>query len=206
MSANDSWNPSIQYPDALQLRNGDKVVGNGMVFSDLNSILRTVSKANPLPVDISNVTINIASTGLAQEVTLALINGKIIAANTGACVVSSSVLPTGAATEATLAAVLAALGGGAGTFTSVADFIVVVAGTAVQGANVAAPNGVILSALFTNTKQVYIGSSGVTNSGGGEEGLVLYPTQQSIKLPVTNLNQIWQNADVSGEGCGVIIL
>ena len=43
-----------------------------------------------------------AITGFATEATLSTLNGKVTAVNTGAVVISSSALPTGAATETTL--------------------------------------------------------------------------------------------------------
>ena len=51
---------------------------------------------------ITTLTPPAAITGFATEATLSTLNGKVTAVNTGAVVVSSSALPTGAATETTL--------------------------------------------------------------------------------------------------------
>lgn len=70
-----------------------------------------VTAANPLPVTGS---VTVDTTGLATSVkqdtgnaSLASIDGKITAVNTGAVIVSSSALPTDAATETTLASLAA---------------------------------------------------------------------------------------------------
>ena len=60
-----------------------------------------VTAAGRAEVDMSGTTIPLP-TGAATEATLSTLNGKVTACNTGATVISSSVLPTGAATEATL--------------------------------------------------------------------------------------------------------
>lgn len=95
----------------------DRTTGDGAkiqsVYIDIGdgSAESPVTAANPLPI---TGTITVDTTGLATSVkqdtgnaSLASIDGKITAVNTGAVVVSSSALPTGAATEATLAALAA---------------------------------------------------------------------------------------------------
>jgi len=66
-----------------------------------------VSDANPLPVS-ATIVLPVGAATAALQVTgnasLSSIDGKITAVNTGAVVVASSALPTGASTEATLSA------------------------------------------------------------------------------------------------------
>lgn len=88
MSTSDNWNPTVQYPDGTPIPTRDKAVGTGMVFTDTANILRTVSNANPLPVSINGVTINVSATGLATQLTLA----AVLAALTGG--ISITAMPT----------------------------------------------------------------------------------------------------------------
>jgi hypothetical protein len=80
-------------------------VTGALVSFNLDAVETTVSQdtavpanSTPLPVQILN-SVGVA-TPLATEATLSTLNGKVTACNTGAVVVSSSALPTGAATEA----------------------------------------------------------------------------------------------------------
>jgi hypothetical protein len=80
-------------------------VGGIPVFDDGGTI-RAVSDTHPLPVNAS-VTATVDTTGLATDTaqatgntSLASIDGKITAVDTGAVVISSSALPSGAATAA----------------------------------------------------------------------------------------------------------
>ncbi len=71
---------------------------------------------------------------------------------------------------------------------------VVTAGTRVQLAGNNA-KAVRLRALKTNTKNIYFGSNAVSSAVGD----ILSPGE-SIGLSVNNLNVLWIDADVSGEG------
>lgn len=93
------------------------------------------------------------------------------------------------------------------TFNSYDDIVVAVAGTAVQGPNVALLRGVWITARDTNTGQVYLGGSGVTNGAGAQRGMTLVPAgMNSSIIPISNLNQIWINADNAGDRVGIIAL
>lgn len=83
------------------------IVGSAIMWEDTSDTLRPVSASKPLPVDVKNTSIAVTSATLATaakqdtgNTSLASIDGKITAVNTGAVVVSSSALPTGAATSA----------------------------------------------------------------------------------------------------------
>lgn len=82
---------------------------------------------------------------------------------------------------------------------------VATAGTAVQGANIAGITGVIIVADGDNGGSIYVGGVGVTNGSGGQQGAEL-AAKGSITLYVTNLNQIWVNADSNGYKAGTILI
>jgi len=75
---------------------------------------------------------------------------------------------------------------------------VTTAGTEVQGSNVPLDNGVWIKALNANTGLVFVGNngSGVVSSTTGFE---LAPGEV-IPVPVANLNEIWVDSAVNGEG------
>jgi hypothetical protein len=98
-------------------------------------------------------------------------------------------------------------GGGVGTFSSQADLVCAVAGTRVQGATVTVARGVLVTASPDNVGPVYIGGSNVTNASGGVKGLILLQAgMPSQFIPVTNLNQLYINADNAGDRAGVILV
>lgn len=85
------------------------------------------------------------------------------------------------------------------------DIIVTVPGTAVQGSNVATPKGVRLTARLENAGSMYAGGPNVTNDLGGRRGQEI--TQAGgCELLVSNLNQVYLNADNAGDRVGVVIL
>ena len=84
------------------------------------------------------------------------------------------------------------------------DLVCATAGTAVQGANVAVTNEITIIAYPTNTGNVYIGASDVTNSSGSKRGVILLPAGM-VKLSVSNLNKVYINADTNGDGAGVFV-
>jgi len=69
-------------------------------------------------------------------------------------------------------------------------------------ADVAITDGqtVSVKALHTNTGAIYVGDSDVTSS----DGYVLYPGEE-VALAVTNLNVVYIDADVNGEGVSYIV-
>lgn len=81
------------------------VDGSGVVqpVSATNLDIRDLSSATDSVTVTGAVVVNTIS-GFSTEATLAALNAKVTAVNTGAVVVSSSALPAGAATEATLSA------------------------------------------------------------------------------------------------------
>jgi hypothetical protein len=106
------------------------ITGTALLWEDTSDTLRPVSAAKPLPIAIvSGLTVGLTDTqlraspvpvsgtfyqatqpisaaslplptGAATEATLSALNTKVTAVNTGAVVISSSVLPSGAATAA----------------------------------------------------------------------------------------------------------
>ena len=75
---------------------------------------------------------------------------------------------------------------------------VTTAGTAVQGANVPLDNGVFIAGLSSNTGKVYVGNDGeddVSATTGYELG-----AGESVLIHVANLNELWFDAAVNGEG------
>jgi hypothetical protein len=90
---------------------------------------------------------------------------------------------------------------------SPANLVCATAGTAVQGSNVAATNGIQLVAKPTNIGAVYIGGNNVTNGSGNNCGIILTQAGMTSQLlPVSNLNTLWINADNNGDGVGVFVL
>ncbi len=77
---------------------GDVTVNNGAGAAAVN----IQDGGNSITIDAASLPL---PTGAATEATLASIDSKITACNTGAVTVASSALPTGAATEATLAGI-----------------------------------------------------------------------------------------------------
>lgn len=93
------------------------------------------------------------------------------------------------------------------SFSTGPNITVLTAGVAVAGPDIATPRGVWVVARQGNTGSVYIGGSNVTNDSGGFRGAELVQTgMNSMLLPVSNLNQIYVNADNAGDRVGVVIL
>lgn len=59
--------------------------------------------------------------------------------------------------------------------------------------------GVIIQALRTNTGFIFIGGTDVLGTAGSENGISITPAQ-TIMIPANNLNVIYLDATVSGEG------
>lgn len=80
----------------------------GVLVLDVGGVMTLVGSANPLPISAASLPLPTGAATVAAQTTgnatLASIDGKVTACNTGAVVVSSSALPTGAAAEATLSA------------------------------------------------------------------------------------------------------
>lgn len=97
--------------------------------------------------------------------------------------------------------------GGSSSFNTGPDITVLVAGTAVAGIDIATPRGVLVVARSGNKGSVYVGGSNVTKDGGGFRGAeLLQAGMPSAALPVSNLNQVYINADNAGDRVGVVIL
>lgn len=75
---------------------------------------------------------------------------------------------------------------------------VTTAGTEVQGTNIPLDNGVFIKALAANTGLVFVGNngSGAVSSSTGFE----LAAGEVILVPVANLNEIWIDSAVNGEG------
>jgi len=74
---------------------------------------------------------------------------------------------------------------------------VTTAGTAVRGTNIPNPGGFYLKAHPDNTDTVWLGNDGVDDISS-TTGYPLDPGEQMI-VGIANLNQLWFDADVSGE-------
>jgi hypothetical protein len=93
------------------------------------------------------------------------------------------------------------------SFNSLADIVVLVAGTAVRGADHPTPNGVLVVARMGNTGSCYVGGPGVTNASGTQRGIELTQAgMPSTILRIANTNLMWVNADNANDAVGVIIL
>lgn len=84
---------------------------------------------------------------------------------------------------------------GSGTLTG--QITVTTAGTEVQGADVKAPNGVIVRALSANTGKMYVGrhSDGTVSSSTGFE----LAAGEKTYLPIPNVKDMWVDSSVNGE-------
>lgn len=113
------------------------------------------------------------------------------------------------ATQTTLANVLAALQAGIGTTPSTAGDV---AGTLADGRKTVPTPGVavalgaatpcrwvLVTALRTNTDQVNVGGATVAAALGSSTGQPLAPGD-SVSVPVNNLNKVFVDARVGGEG------
>ena len=92
------------------------------------------------------------------------------------------------------------------SFRSVGDGVksVTTAGTAVQlSATSVACRMVEIQARVANTGNIAVGSSTVVAAAGSERGIVLVPGA-SVSLRVTDLNKLYLDAAVSGEGVSYI--
>jgi len=87
------------------------------------------------------------------------------------------------------------------------DIVVAAAGTPVQGASIPTNRGVLVIARLSNVGLIYAGGPNVTNGLGSYRGLILGQLgMPPTILPVSNLDQVWINADNNGDAAGVIIL
>ena len=75
------------------------------------------------------------------------------------------------------------------------------AGTSVALATSTAVKTVTIRALSSNTGLVYVGSSSVSSANGFE----LSP-QETVSLDLDNLNKVWLDVQVNGEGVSFIYL
>ncbi len=113
-------------------------------------------------------------------------------------------------TEATLQALLAAIGGSltiaptlSTSFVTGADVVVASAGTAVQCNSLAASfKGIQIAADPSNTGTIYCGDSSVTRGTGAKRGTPLVPGGTAF-FAVSNANKIWINADNNNDKAGV---
>ena len=82
---------------------------------------------------------------------------------------------------------------------------VTTAGTAEQLPDVEIPNGfaVVIKAKSTNTGRIYIGNS----KANAEDHSVAFSlgANEWVELKITNLNLVWIDADVDGEGVEYIV-
>jgi hypothetical protein len=76
---------------------------------------------------------------------------------------------------------------------------VTAAGTAIQLPNITC-SVVTVTALKANTGSIYAGGSGVTNAKFGQE----LEKKESFDFYVSNANEIWIDASVSGEGISYV--
>lgn len=79
--------------------------------------------------------------------------------------------------------------------------VTVAAGTAILLAASSTPClFVLVSPLATNTNTVAVGDSAVLMTAGSEKGVQLQKTSHAIGLWITNLNLLYVDSVVSGEG------
>lgn len=77
---------------------------------------------------------------------------------------------------------------------------VTTAGTAVQLSSTSVPCRMVeIQARVANTGNIAVGSSSVVAAAGSERGIILVPGA-SVSLRVTDLNKLYLDAAVSGEG------
>lgn len=93
------------------------------------------------------------------------------------------------------------------TFKTLADVIVTNAGVAQQCVGSPSPRGVLVEADVANTGPIYVGDATVTNASGSKRGLQLVAAgMSSVVIPVSTSDQIFVNADTSGDRATVTIL
>lgn len=82
---------------------------------------------------------------------------------------------------------------------------VTTAGTAVNVASQAVPDGfaVVIKALSTNNDTVHIANA----KADAEDVAKSYPLEgsETVEMFVNNLDEIWVDADVSGEGISIVV-
>lgn len=77
---------------------------------------------------------------------------------------------------------------------------VTTAGTAVQGSSIASPNGFMIFMKPQNTSYGYVGNNGAGDVSSSN-GVIMEPTKIPIIVAgVDNLNKLWFDTAVSGEG------
>jgi hypothetical protein len=76
---------------------------------------------------------------------------------------------------------------------SVGQANIATTGTAVQLPNHSLTNGIVITADLTNSSPIYVGSSGVTNSGGGSGNGYQLAAGQSVALAISNSDILWVN-------------
>ena len=86
------------------------------------------------------------------------------------------------------------------------EFDVTTAGTGVNFASQVIPDGyeVKIKAKSTNTDKVYIGSSEAIAEGKEALGAESLSPKDSITLKISNLNLLWIDSEVSGEGVTIL--
>lgn len=74
------------------------------------------------------------------------------------------------------------------------------AGSRVQITTTSIPmTGVWLAADTGNTNPVVVGDSSVVAAAGSEQGILLFPGNPPMFLPVTNLNMLWVDSQTNGD-------
>jgi len=84
--------------------------------------------------------------------------------------------------------------------------IVTTSGTRVQITATSTPcQGVIVQSLRSNTGNISVGGSDVLGTLGSESGIEITPGQ-TITIFCKDLNMIWLDSDVNGEGAQYLIM
>lgn len=174
-----------------------------------------VTDETPLPVTLGDAVLSLSPASLAalEQVTVsgtvALDSGTLAALESVTVTVGNPTDVSALATQATLAAVLAALGG---TLTTSPTTAGDVAGTLTDGRKTVptpttavalrgalACRWVCVTALKTNTGQVNVGGSSVLATLGSETGQPL-GAGESVTIPVNDAAKVSVDARVAGEG------
>lgn len=179
---------SVSNFPATQPVSGSVTVSN---FPATQPISGTVAVSNfPATQAISAASLPLPS-GAATETTLAALNAKVTACNTGAVTISAA-LPTGTNTVGNVGLnALAAIRNGQKNVTT--------PGTQVALATTTAIKSVTIKAKSTNTGFIYVGATGV-NSGNG----FILVKGESVSLDVADLATVFLDSSVGGEGVSYI--
>lgn len=81
------------------------------------------------------------------------------------------------------------------------------AGTAVQGPNVEIPDGysVVIKARDANTGDIKVAESQAKAQSATRDDYFVIKAGQAISLAIDNLNRVWVNSTVNGEGVDCIV-